>query len=179
MSDFKEFCKAVVRCHLPNEAGMLWENIDKYFTTLGTWEITSGDAQWAFQGGRFTNVIGSDARVVFSPFAWFIGMGRRNPFTDLVLGLGDDVSFCLGARIECTYGGPEARYTRGPRLMKYGRPAAVLEGFHGKGAYALFETFEREARLKGPDADPVELANRNKQLWSNNITASDDKQSIA
>ena len=91
-----------------------------YFLSLGAWDLTAGDAQQGFLGSRFVNVLGMDYRLVFSPFGWLLGPGKRSPFTDLVLGLGDDVSFTYGGRTSATYGGPSATIVRGIRINKFG-----------------------------------------------------------
>jgi hypothetical protein len=91
-----------------------------YFLSLGAWDLTAGDAQQGFLGSRFVNVLGMDWRLVFSPFGWLLGPGRRNPFTDLVMGLGDDVSFTYGGRTTATYGGPATNIVRGYRINKFG-----------------------------------------------------------
>jgi hypothetical protein len=97
-----------------------------YFLSLGSWDLTAGDAQCGYLGSRFVNVLGMDWRLVFSPFGWLLGPGRRNPFTDLVMGLGDDVSFTYGGRIAATYGGPVANIVRGIQINKYSNGSPTL-----------------------------------------------------
>lgn len=86
----------------------------------GTWDITCGEAVYGYHGDRFVNVLGADYELLFSPFS-FLTPGSRNAFNDCILmGLGDQVSFCYGARINATYGGPHAEIIRGPRFRKIG-----------------------------------------------------------
>lgn len=104
---------------------------ENYFLSLGSWDLTAGDGQQGYLGSRFVNVLGMDWRLVFSPFGWLLGPGKRNPFTDLVMGLGDDVSFTYGGRTTATYGGPAVNIVRGIRINKFG--GASLEAL-GVGA---------------------------------------------
>jgi hypothetical protein len=88
------------------------------FKNVGSWDLNSGDSQYSFLGSRFMNSFGPDARLVFSPLTW--ATGARSPITDVLMGLGDDVSFCYGSRITATYGGPNVIINRGPLVKKTG-----------------------------------------------------------
>jgi hypothetical protein len=99
----------------------------QYFLSLGAWELTAGDAQEGYLGSRFQSVLGMDWEVVFSPFGWLLGPGRRNPFTDLIMGLGDEVNFVYGSRINVVYGGPYADVSRGSRIRKIGKARPTIE----------------------------------------------------
>lgn len=142
-----------------------------YFLSLGAWDLTAGDAQEGFLGSRFQNILGMDWRLVFSPFGWLLGPGRRNPFTDMVMGLGDDVSFTYGARIQATYGGPFSEIIRGTRIRKIGsaQPTILSSGPPG-----MAGPLDRVFGLDGRD-DPEEL----NSLVAKNIAHGDKAAFIA
>lgn len=129
MSDASESAKSVLdliklyyTSLLPDLLGIPALN---FLKNVGSWDLNFGDTQQSFVGSRFVYAFGSDSRVVFSPFSWAVGRGRRNPVMDFLLGQGDDVSFCYGARITATYGGPLAVINRAPRITKTGNSVDV------------------------------------------------------
>lgn len=103
-------------------------SLARYFTDVGSWDLNFGDAQQTFLGSRFVNTFGNDSRLVFSPLCWLPGPFNRNPIMDFLLGLGDDVSFCYGSRIQATYGGPAAIINRCPRITKNGSHVRLAGG---------------------------------------------------
>jgi hypothetical protein len=144
-----------------------------YFMSLGSWDLTAGDAQQGFLGSRFVNVLGMDLRLVFSPFGWLLGPGRRNPFTDIVMGLGDDVSFTYGGRTTATYGGPATNIVRGYRINKFGGANLDILGAPNVPHIPTPLDF-----INGPDA-PEDREAANRSAVAKNMAATDDTAFIA
>jgi hypothetical protein len=100
-------------------ASSIQKFLDDFFYKQGMWSLVAGNTHNGFLGSRLTFVEGAESKLVTSPIG-ALSFGKKSPIMDLLLGLGDDVSFCFGARVSATYGGPAATILRGPEIKKIG-----------------------------------------------------------
>ena len=89
----------------------------------GSCQVTVGDALAGFYGGRQTHILGPDIKLVCDLEDMLVthGLGRLLPgLSELLAGIGGNVSFCYGSNVSATYIGPKIDIRRGEEIKKIG-----------------------------------------------------------